>query len=76
MSAHEPVMPLWSCGGCGSGRPCVTRQPELRAEFDGASVSLALYMSSHLVSAAQDLVWIPAGRLHHRFLGWTRTRHP
>jgi hypothetical protein len=35
-------------------------------------VSLALYMGSYLVSAAEDLVWIPAGYLHRRFVGWTR----
>jgi hypothetical protein len=33
---------------------------------------LALYLGSYLVQAAEDLVWIPPGKLHRRFLGWTR----
>jgi hypothetical protein len=65
-------MPIWNCGGCNAPWPCPTRKVELRAEFDGAPVSLALYMGSYLVSAAEDLVWIPAGYLHRRFVGWTR----
>jgi hypothetical protein len=48
---------------------------ELRAEFDGAPVSLALYMGAYLVSAAEDLVGIPSGYLHRRFVGWTRAAH-
>ena len=72
MTAHGPVMPLWSCGGCNAPWPCPTRRRELRAEFAEAPVSLALYLGSYLVQAAQDLAWIPAGTLHRRFLGWTR----
>ncbi|MET7946088.1 hypothetical protein [Micromonospora sp. NPDC005324] len=45
---------------------------ELHAEFEGAPVSLALYMGSYLVWAAEDLTWVPAGLLHRRFLGWVR----
>ncbi|RZU76283.1 hypothetical protein EV384_4920 [Micromonospora kangleipakensis] len=63
------------CWRCSSGRrgascrrdapwPCRTRQRELRAEFDGASVSLALYMGAQLVRASADLTWLPAGALH------------
>lgn len=44
----------------------------VRTNVPRAPVSLALYMSSHLVSATQDLVWVPAGRLHLRFMGWMR----
>ena len=47
-------------------------QQELQAEFDGAPVSLALYMGAQLVRAAEDLIWAPAGTLHRRFLGWLR----
>lgn len=72
MSTHGPVLPIWSCGGCGGPWPCATRRRELRAEFDGAPASLAIYMGSYLVWAAEDLVWVPAGRLHERFVGWTR----
>jgi hypothetical protein len=74
VSTHEPVIPLWTCGGCGLGWPCATRRTELRAEFEGAPVSLSIYMGSHLVSASQDLAWVPAGRLHYRFVGWIRVQ--
>jgi hypothetical protein len=46
----------------------------LRAEFEGAPVSLSIYMGSHLVSASQDLVGVPAGQLHFRFVGWIRVQ--
>ncbi|MEU3455984.1 hypothetical protein ABZ671_20670 [Micromonospora sp. NPDC006766] len=72
MTTHGPVLPVWSCGGCGAPWPCETRRKELRAEFEGARVSLAIYMGSYFVSAAEDLTWLPAGLLHRRFLGWIR----
>ncbi|MFE9960407.1 hypothetical protein [Micromonospora sp. NPDC005299] len=52
--------------------PCDTRRQELRAEFAGAPVSLALYVGAQLAGAAEDLHWVLAGLLHRRFLGWVR----
>ena len=72
MTTHGPVMPVWSCGGCDLPWPCPTRKQELRAEFAGAPVSLALYLGAHLVQATEDMYWMPAGGLHRRFFGWTR----
>lgn len=72
VTAHGPVQPVWSCGGCGLPWPCPTRKQELRAQFAGAPVSLALYLGSYLVQAAEDMPRTPAGALHHRFIGWTR----
>ncbi|MDH6461683.1 hypothetical protein M2302_001858 [Micromonospora sp. A200] len=72
MTTHGPVMPIWSCGGCDLPWPCPTRKRELRAEYADAPVSLALYLGSYLVQAAEDMPCMPAGALHHRFLGWTR----
>ncbi|WFE98856.1 hypothetical protein [Micromonospora sp. WMMD964] len=72
MSVHGPVMPMWSCGGCGLPWPCKTRKRELRAEYADAPVSLALYLGSYLVQATEDMHWTPAGVLHRRFLGWSR----
>ncbi|WP_041798750.1 hypothetical protein [Micromonospora aurantiaca (nom. illeg.)] len=72
MTTHGPVMPVWSCGGCDLPWPCPTRKQELRAEFAGAPVSLALYLGSYLIQATEDMPWTPAGMLHRRFLGWTR----
>ncbi|MFB9547187.1 hypothetical protein [Micromonospora sagamiensis] len=71
MTTHGPVPPSWTCWGCGCSWPCLTRKRELFAEFDKAPVSLSLYLSGQLVRAAEDLTWVPAGVLHHRFLGWT-----
>ncbi|MGW3807709.1 hypothetical protein [Micromonospora sp. NPDC005113] len=72
LTVHGPVLPLWSCGGCDRPWPCRIRQGELRAEFDGVPVSLALYMSAQLARASEDLSHVPAGALHRRFLGWVR----
>lgn len=72
VTAHGPVLPIWTCAGCGAPWPCPTRKRELRAEFDKAPVSLAIYMGSYLVWAAEDLSWVPAGGLHQRFVGWVR----
>ena len=72
MTTHHPVRPAWTCGGCAEEWPCQTRCRELRAEYDRARVSLALYLADHLVDAAQDLAHVPASHLHYRFLGWTR----
>lgn len=72
MTRHLPVTPGWTCDGCGDEWPCQVRRRELRAEYDGDPVSLALYLATQLVAAAADLVHVPAGRLHHRFLGWLR----
>ncbi|MFC4090056.1 hypothetical protein [Micromonospora sp. GCM10011541] len=58
MSVHDPVLPVWSCGGCDLPWPCPTRRRELRAEFDDAPVSLALYLGAQLVRASADA---PAG---------------
>ncbi|MCL7456811.1 flavin reductase [Micromonospora echinofusca] len=72
MTTHHPIKPAWTCGGCAGQWPCPTRRRELRAEYDRAPVSLALHLGAHLVDATQDLAHVPAGHLHHRFLGWTR----
>ncbi|MFE9203207.1 hypothetical protein [Micromonospora sp. NPDC007230] len=52
--------------------PYPTGKRELRAEYDDAPVSLALYLGSYLVQATEDMPWTPAGVLHRRFVGWTR----
>jgi hypothetical protein len=72
VSAHGPVLPTWSCAGCDRPWPCRTRRHELWEEFEGAPLSLALYMGTYLVRASADLTWVPAAALHRRFLGWVR----
>ncbi|TYC06499.1 flavin reductase [Micromonospora sp. WP24] len=72
MTIQLPVAPAWTCGCCGADWPCQIRRRELRAEYDRAPVSLALYLAAQLVDAAEDLAHLSAGHLHYRFLGWTR----
>ncbi|MBW4701008.1 MULTISPECIES: hypothetical protein [unclassified Micromonospora] len=72
MTAHSPVPPIWSCAGCSLPWPCATRRQELRAEFDGAPVSLTIYLASYLTWAAEDLTWVQAGVWYRRFIGWAR----
>ena len=55
MTTHGPVMPIWTCGGCDLPWPCPTRRRELRAEYAGAPVSLALYLGAYLVQATEDM---------------------
>lgn len=70
MSMHLPVRPDWTCRGCGGPWPCPTRQRELLAEYQGARVSLMLYLSGCFTQACVDLPMVASGRLYHRFLGW------
>jgi hypothetical protein len=42
----------------------------LLAEYQGARVSLMLYLSGYFVDACGELPTVAAGRLHDRFLGW------
>ncbi len=72
MSAHIPLRPGWSCAGCGGQWPCGPRQRQLRAEYGGVSVSLAMFLAACMVEAAYDLPDCPAGQLYDRFLGWVR----
>ncbi|RLP85599.1 flavin reductase [Micromonospora sp. CV4] len=72
MTAHRPVSPAWTCDACGSDWPGQTCRRELLAEYDRASMSLALYLAAQFVDANRDLAHVPVGHLHHRFLGWIR----
>jgi hypothetical protein len=74
-SLHMPARPAWICACCWESWPCHTRRAQLRAEFDGAPVSLGLLMGAHFVEAAHDLPAVTAGELYARFLGWIRG-HP
>ncbi|MGC4761018.1 hypothetical protein [Micromonospora trifolii] len=67
---HLPNPPSWTCTGCGREWPCATKQSQLLAEFGGARASLAVYLGSCLVAAAQDLPTLPLPRVRLRFLGW------
>ncbi|MEU7976644.1 flavin reductase, partial [Micromonospora sp. NPDC049089] len=61
MTTHGPVLPIWSCAGCDAPWPCRTRQRELRAEFDDAPISLALYLGAQLVRASDGADRLGAG---------------
>ncbi|HLL65953.1 MAG TPA: flavin reductase [Micromonosporaceae bacterium] len=70
MSMHLPVRPGWMCAACALPWPCPSRQRQLLAEYEGARVSLMLYLAGHFVDACADLPGTPAGTLYRRFLGW------
>jgi hypothetical protein len=72
VSPHTPMRPSWRCAGCGGEWPCPSARRRLLAEYEGATVSLALYLASNFVDAAADLPDLPAGNLYRRFLGWVR----
>lgn len=69
---HSPVLPIWSCEGCGLPWPCPAERRRLHDQFADAPLTLALYLGSQFARASADLAWIPAERLHQRFLGWLR----
>ncbi|GAB3161056.1 hypothetical protein GCM10027290_67750 [Micromonospora sonneratiae] len=71
---HNPTRPYWTCAACADPWPCHTRRRELRAEYDGALISLSVCLAGFFVEASIDLDYVPAGWLHNRFLGWIR--HP
>ncbi|MEU5783188.1 hypothetical protein [Micromonospora lupini] len=71
-TAHQPTAPLWNCGWCGADWPCEPGRRELLAEYDGCRLSLTVYLAAQLVVATPHLADVPAGRLHHRFVGWVR----
>jgi hypothetical protein len=76
MTAHLPSRPTWNCAGCGAPWPCPSRRGQLLAEYEGASVSLALFMTANFVEAASDLSWVSAGDLYGRFFSWLHERRP
>jgi hypothetical protein len=51
----------------------MARRRQLLAEHAHSHISLALYLSSCLVEAAQDLPQDAAGDLYVRFIGWLRS---
>jgi hypothetical protein len=72
LTTHLPVRPSWRCAACECPWPCLTACHELPVEFDGAFVSLALYLGRCFVDAAADLPDRPTEDLHRRFIGWLR----
>jgi hypothetical protein len=75
VSMHLPVRPAWTCGACDLVWPCPTRKRQLVAEFDGARVSLMLYLSAYFVEACADLPAAAVGDLYERFFIWPRQVH-
>jgi hypothetical protein len=70
VSAHQPVRPGWTCSGCGSAWPCLTRRQQLAAEYTGARASLMLYLTTCFVDACEDMPRVTVGDLYRRFLLW------
>lgn len=68
--SHTPIRGAWTCATCDVPWPCESARGRLRDEYDGASVSLALYLAACMVEAADQLPATPSGELYRRFLGW------
>ena len=73
-SPHQPRRPGWRCAACQDEWPCARRRAELRAEFEGERVRLALHMAGYLGEAALDHPDAAESLLYDRFLGWCRDR--
>ncbi|MFI5845268.1 hypothetical protein ACIA8K_36750 [Catenuloplanes sp. NPDC051500] len=76
MTDHTPHRPTWDCRLCGGEWPCDQARLDLLAEYDGARVSLAIYLGACLVEATRELFTVPAGWLYARFLGWMKAPLP
>jgi hypothetical protein len=75
-SDHRPRRPYWSCQWCSTPWPCGSAQDSLLATYDGATVSLCLFMGQMLVEACIDLGnSVGGGDLYDRFLVWVRHAH-
>ena len=72
---HLPTRPAWTCVVCGDDYPCATRRAQLLADFDGAFVQLAVFMSLDYLEATTDLSTVAAQVLHARFF-WYRYKQP
>lgn len=70
MSLHQPIRPDWICAACNTPWPCPTRQRQLAAHYDGAYISLVVYLTGFFLEACQDLHRWPAGMLYTRFIAW------
>jgi hypothetical protein len=75
VTVHLAARPSWTCLACGIPWPCRSRRRELIAEFDGARVSLSLFLAGCFVQAAREQPHVAAGLLYARFLGWARSPH-
>ena len=73
---HLGMRPSWDCLACGLPWPCVNAKEELHAEFRKFPSVLAIYMSSQMAEAFEDLTAHhapPPPDLYERFLGWIRS---
>ncbi|RFS44484.1 hypothetical protein D0Q02_22085 [Micromonospora craniellae] len=70
MTEHLPVRPTWVCLRCDAPWPCAISRTELVDEYGAARTCLTLYLGSYMLSAAEDMSWVPTESLRRRFLGW------
>lgn len=77
--SHVPLRPLWICRSCAGPWPCATARLLLKAEYHDDRAALAVFMSTVLHVAAEELGKLnnpgpqPA-ELFTRFVEWTRPR--
>ena len=72
---HLGARPSWDCQACTQPWPCAHAKNELLTEFRLYPSSLAIYMSSYMHDAMNDLTAhgaAPPPDLYERFLSWVR----
>jgi hypothetical protein len=74
-ASHLGDRPSWDCHACAQPWPCAPAKDELLHEFQRHPSSLAIYMSSYMCEAMNDLTAhgeAPPPDLYERFLAWVR----
>lgn len=76
---HLPGRPSWDCLVCGRPWPCAEAKADLGEQYQRFPAGLAIYMSSMLYDAVEDLSATTAptpAALHERFLAWVGNLGP
>jgi hypothetical protein len=74
-TSHLGDRPSWDCLACARPWPCAHAKGVLLTEFRRHPSSLAIYMSSYMAEAMNDLTAhgaAPPPDLYDRFLSWVR----
>lgn len=72
---HEPRRPDWWCVRCGRAWPCPGARVFLRSAYVDNRVTLGVYLSAQLFTAAGDLGAAELSpELLERFLSWASPR--
>lgn len=68
---HDPERPDWTCARCRRAWPCPGARVFLRSAYANDEVTLGMYLSTQLFTAAADLGQAELSpELFNRFLSW------